>query len=154
MMRDEILKATKEAMKSQNEVELSTLRLMSAAIKELDIEARSKDPDSEEVSDSAIMERFGTMIKQRRESALAYKKGKRKDLAERELEEISVIERYLPRQLQDNEVAEVVEATIASEEASSIKDMGKVMKALKAAYPGQMDFAETSILVKKRLAEM
>ncbi len=126
-MRDEILKATKEAMKSKNEIELSTLRLMTAAIKELDIEARGKDPDSDIVDDQAIIARFSTMIKQRRESAEAYKNGGRDELAAREIEEIGIIERYLPRQLSESEVNDAIDGAIAATGASSVKDMGKVM---------------------------
>ncbi len=153
-MRDEIATATKVAMKNKDEVELSTLRLMNAAIKELDIEARTKNPDSDEVDDQAIMARFATMIKQRRESADAYKKGNRPEMAEREMQEITVIERFLPRQLSAEEVNAAIDEAIESTEASSIKDMGKVMSALKEQYTGQMDFAETSALVKKRLSEL
>ncbi len=153
-MRDEIATATKVAMKNKDEVELSTLRLMNAAIKELDIEARGKNPDSDEVDDQVIMARFATMIKQRRESAEAYRKGNRADMAERELQEITVIERYLPRQLEDSEVEEAISQALDATEASSVKDMGKVMSELKEKYMGQMDFAQTSALVKKRLSEL
>ncbi len=153
-MRDEILKATKEAMKSRNELELSTLRLMNAAIKELDIEARSGDPDSEEVNDQIIMSRFATMIKQRRESAAAYKKGGRADLAERELQEIKIIEGFLPRQLDEAEIQSAVDDAMDESGAESIKDMGKVMAVLKSKFTGQMDFAQVSNLVKQRLSDM
>jgi uncharacterized protein YqeY len=150
-MRAKINSALKQAMKDKAAERLSTLRLINAAIKDRDIALRGEGKD-EGVADSEILAILGKMVKQRQESARTYEEGGRLDLAERELSEISVIEEFLPRQLSADEAAKAVEAAIAETDASSIRDMGKVMGALKAKYTGQMDFGAVGPMVKDKLS--
>lgn len=150
-MRAKINSALKQAMKDKAADRLSTLRLINAAIKDRDIALRGEGKD-EGVADSEILAILGKMVKQRQESARTYEEGGRLDLAERELSEISVIEEFLPRQLSADEAAKAVDAAIAETDASSIRDMGKVMGALKAKYTGQMDFGAVGPMVKDKLS--
>lgn len=150
MLRKGLDDALKEAMKARKERTVSTLRLILAALKDRDIAARSKGK-SEGLSDEEILQLLQTMIRQRRESIELYKKGRREDLAQREAEEIEVIERFLPRQLDESEMESVIRAAIAETEARGLKDMGKIMAKLKADYAGQMDFAKASGVVKQLL---
>jgi uncharacterized protein YqeY len=150
-MRDKINSALKQAMKEKAADRLSTLRLINAAIKDRDIALRGEGKD-EGVADSEILAILGKMVKQRQESARTYEEGGRLDLAERELSEISVIEEFLPRQLSEAEATKAVEEAIAEIGASSIRDMGKVMGALKAKYTGQMDFGAVGPMVKDKLS--
>ena len=149
-MRDRVNAALKQAMKDKATDRLSTLRLINAAIKDKDIEARGSG-DEGGVSDAEVLAILGKMTKQRQESARAYEEGGRVDLAERERSEIGVIEEFLPRQLDEAEIAGAVDAAIAQTGADSIRDMGKVMGALKAQYTGQMDFGLVGPMVKDRL---
>ncbi len=149
-MRASINAALKQAMKDKAEIRLSTLRLVNAAIKDQEIAARG-DGREAEVGDAEVLSILGKMTKQRQESARAYEEGGRLDLAERERAEISVIEEFLPRQLDADEVAAAVRAAVDSTGAQSIRDMGKVMAELKAKYAGQMDFGKVGPLVKDRL---
>jgi uncharacterized protein YqeY len=150
MLRDQISNATKDAMKSGDKPKLSTLRLMSAAIKNADIEARGggKDP----LDDAALLGLFQKMIKQRQESVELYDKGNRPELAANERGEIEVIQGFLPKQMSDVEVDAAIKAAIAEAGASSVKDMGKVIAALRGKYAGQMDFSKASGLVKAALS--
>lgn len=150
-MRARINTALKQAMKEKAAARLSTLRLISAAIKDRDIALRGEGKD-EGVADSEILAILGKMVKQRQESARTYEEGGRLDLAERELSEIGVIEEFLPRQLRENEVVAAVEQAITETGASSIRDMGKVMGALKGKYTGQMDFGAVGSMVKDKLS--
>lgn len=150
-MRDRVNSALKQAMKDKQPERLSTLRLINAAIKDRDIDARS-DGNDEGVPDSEILAILGKMAKQRQESARAYEEGGRLDLAERERAEIVIIEEFLPRQLSQAEVAKAIDAAVAEIGAQSIRDMGKVMAALKAKYTGQMDFGAVGPAVKDRLS--
>ena len=150
-MRDQINAAVKEAMREKRADELSTLRLVNAAIKDRDIDARGQgNPDG--VSDAEIMAVLAKMIKQRQESATTYEEAGRLELAEKERAEIKVIERFLPRQMDDEEVRNAVEAVIAETGAESIRDMGRVMGALKERYAGQMDFGKVGATVKAALS--
>ena len=149
-MRDRVNSALKQAMKDKQPERLSTLRLINAAIKDRDIDARS-DGNDEGVPDSEILAILGKMAKQRQESARAYEEGGRLDLAERERAEIVIIEEFLPRQLSQAEVDKAIDAAVAEIGAQSIRDMGKVMAALKAKYTGQMDFGAVGPAVKDRL---
>lgn len=149
-MRERIGAALKDAMKSRDAERLSTLRLINAAIKDKDIALRGEGGDAT-VGDAEVLAILGRMVKQRQESARAYEEGGRLELAEKELAEIKVIEDFLPRQLTPEEVGAAVDAAIAEVGASSIRDMGKVMSALKARYAGQMDFGATGPMVKDRL---
>ena len=150
-MREEINQALKEAIKSKDSRRTSTLRLINAAIKDRDIAARGADK-LDGVSDEEILEILAKMVKQRIESAQTYKDAGREELATQELEEIDIIQGFMPRQLDDDEAREAVISVIASLEASGLKDMGKVMGVLKTQYTGQMDFGKASGLVKELLA--
>lgn len=149
-MRTRVNTALKQAMKEKAAARLSTLRLINAAIKDRDIAARG-DGEEGSVSDAEVLEILGRMTKQRKESARAYEEGGRLDLAEREREEIAVIEEFLPRQLSEDEVEKAVRATVAETGANSIRDMGKVMAALKSRYTGRMDFGKVGPKVKEQL---
>jgi hypothetical protein len=149
-MRSRISTGLKEAMKNRDTARLSTLRLINAAIKDKDIALRGEGDDAG-VSDDDVLGILGKMVKQRQESARAYEEGGRLDLAERERAEVEVIEEFLPKKLSEDEVAKAVDAAIRSTEASSIRDMGRVMGALKAKYTGQMDFGRVGPMVKERL---
>jgi uncharacterized protein YqeY len=150
-MRERIGAALKDAMKSKNAARLSTLRLINAAIKDKDIALRGEGGDAT-VGDAEVLAILGRMVKQRQESARAYEEGGRLELAEKELAEIKVIEDFLPRQLDAEETGAAIRAAIAETGATSIRDMGKVMAALKAKYTGQMDFGAVGPMVKDALA--
>ena len=148
--RARVSTALKEAMKAKDSTRLSTLRLINAAIKDRDIEARGEGKD-EGVGDDVVLAIMGKMVKQRQESAKVYEEGGRLELAEKELSEIKIIEDFLPRQLSDDEAAAAIDAAIAQVGAESIRDMGKVMGVLKGEYTGQMDFGKTGPMVKDKL---
>ena len=150
-MRERIGAALKDAMKSKDAARLSTLRLINAAIKDKDIALRGEGGDAT-VGDAEVLAILGRMVKQRQESARAYEEGGRLELAEKELAEIKVIEDFLPRQLDAEETGAAIRAAIAETGATSIRDMGKVMAALKAKYTGQMDFGAVGPKVKDKLA--
>lgn len=144
--------ALKQAMKDKATQRLTTLRLINAAIKDKEIAARGGDGE-ESIGDAEILAILGKMTKQRNESARAYEEGGRLDLAERELEEIAIIEEFLPKQLDEDEVRTAVKAAVAEVGAESIRDMGKVMGALKAKFTGQMDFGKVGPMVKDELCK-
>ena len=149
-LRARITTALKQAMKDKDATRLATLRLINAAIKDKDIDARAEGSD-EGVGDNEVLAILGKMTKQRSESAKAYEEGGRLDLAERERSEITIIEEFLPQKLSDDEAAKAVDAAISETGAESIRDMGKVMGVLKTRYTGQMDFGSVGPLVKERL---
>ena len=150
-MRTRLNEALKAAMKDKDAPRLSTLRLITAAIKDRDI-AKRGEGEGAEVTDDEILAILGKMVKQRQESARVYEEGGRLELAEKEREEVAVIEEFLPRQLDEDEVAAAVRETVAAIGAESIRDMGRVMAALKEKYAGQMDFAKAGAAVKAILA--
>jgi uncharacterized protein YqeY len=150
-LRDRLQTALKEAMKAKAVDRLSTLRLINAAIKDREIALRG-DGTEHEVGDAEIMAILGKMVKQRQESARAYEEGGRLELAEKELAEVSVIEEFLPRQLDAGEVEAAIAEAIAEAGAASIRDMGKVMAVLKGKHTGQMDFGAVGPMVKARLS--
>lgn len=150
-LRDQISQALKSAMKEKDTERLSTLRLINAAIKDRDIAKRGEGGDDEGVSDAEILAVLGKMVKQRQESARAYEEGGRLELAEAERSEIKVIEAFLPKQLDEDEMKAAIDKAIATTEASSIRDMGRVMGALKERYTGRMDFGKAGPMVKSRL---
>jgi uncharacterized protein len=149
MLRDDINNAVKEAMKAKDERKLSTLRMVNSTIKNADIEARGQGKPP--LSDGDLLGVLQKMIKQRQESVELYEKGGREELAAQERAEILVISAYLPKQMSDEDVTAAVSATIAETGASGIKDMGKVIGALKAKYAGLMDFGKASGVVKAAL---
>lgn len=150
-IRDRIGAALKQAMRDKASVRLATLRLINAAIKDREIAARGSDGDGA-IGDSEILAILGKMVKQRQESARAYEEAGRLDLAESERDEIAVIEEFLPRQLTGKEIDAAIEEAIKTSGARSIRDMGKVMAALKARHAGQMDFGAVGPMVKDRLS--
>jgi uncharacterized protein YqeY len=150
MLRDQINNSLKDAMKSGEKLKLSTLRLVNAAIKNADIEARGNGKGP--LDDAALLGLLQKMIKQRQESVELYEKGGRAELAANERVEIEVIQGYLPKQMPDAEVEAAIKAAIAESGAASVKDMGKVIAILRAKYAGQMDFGKASGLVKAALS--
>lgn len=150
MLRIQINDAYKAAMKQKEALKVSTLRLIQAAIKDRDIAARSKG-NQDGISDDEVLSLLQSMIKQRRDSIEAYEKGGRMELAQREAEEIAVIEGFLPAQMSADEIDAAVETVIADVDATTLKDMGKVMGAMKERFTGQMDFSKASAAVKARL---
>jgi len=151
MLRTRFQDQLKQAIHAKDEIAVSTLRLIIAAMKDRDIAARGKG-NWEGISDDEILAMLQSMIKQRHESIKMYEAGGRKELAEREASEIRIIETFLPEQLSEDEVKAAIEAAISEVSATGIKDMGKVIGALKAKYTGQMDFSKVSQIVKTRLA--
>jgi uncharacterized protein YqeY len=151
MVREKISAALKDAMKSKDSSTLSTIRMINAAIKQKDIDvARPRGDDR--IADEEVLNLLQGMIKSRREAIEMFRQGNRDDLIAKETAEIAVIERFLPQQLGAEETKAAIEAAIASTGAASVKDMGKVMAALKADHAGQLDMGQTSALVKQRLS--
>jgi uncharacterized protein YqeY len=148
-MRETITAALKLATKAQDKRRLSTLRLVSAAIKDRDIAARTAGKG--EAKDAELLELFAKMIKQREESEKIYRDAGRAELAQQEAEEIAIIREFLPKQLSEADTQKAIAEAIAEAGATSVKDMGKVMAALKTRYAGQIDFAKASALVKAEL---
>jgi uncharacterized protein YqeY len=148
VLRDKINDGMKAAMKSGDKLRVSTLRLVNAAFKNADIEARTA---SKALTDDDLLGLLQKMIKQRQESVELYDKGGRKELADQERGEIKIIQEFLPQQMDDAQAKAAIAEVIKKENATSVKDMGKVMAALKAAYAGKMDFGKASGLVKELL---
>lgn len=148
-MRDAITAAIKDAMRAGDKPRLETLRMVSAAIKSADIAARGEGKPP--LTGDAILGILQKLIKQRQESAELYDKGGRAELARKERDEIGFIEAFLPRQIAETEMEGAIADIVEELGATGPKDMGKVMAALKAAYPGRMDFAKASVAVKKVL---
>lgn len=151
MLRDKLNEALKEAMRARDTTTVGAVRLILAKLKEVDIAART-EASREGVADDRILSMLQGMIKQRNESVVLYDKGNRPDLADKEKAEITVIERFLPKQMDDAAVEAAVREAVAAAGAKTVKDMGGVMAALKAKYAGQMDFAKASAAVKQALA--
>ena len=149
-MRDEINMHVKQAMRDKDKDRLTTLRLINAAIKDRDIAARSNG-NFDGVSDDEILQVLTKMVKQRNESAKIYEEGARLELAEKERGEIQVIEQFLPKQMNDEELRNAVHNAIEATGADGIRDMGRVMGTLKGAYAGQMDFGRAGVFVKDLL---
>jgi len=150
MLRTQINEAMKDALRAKDERTLATVRLMVSRMKDLDIAARPKG-NADGISNDEIMAMLQSMIKQRRESIALYEKGNRADLVKQESEEIAVIERFLPQQMDTAAINAAIDKIIAATGAKDVKDMGKVMGEMKKAYAGQMDFSQASALVKARL---
>lgn len=150
-MREQINEALKAAIKVQDKRRMSTLRLISAAIKDRDIAARSSDKQC--VGDEEVLEILSKMVKQRHESIKTYEEGGRPELAQQEQEEIDIIEAFLPQQLTKDEIFKAVVEVMDEIGCEGLKDMGKTMGALKTRYAGQMDFGKASQIVKEQIAE-
>ena len=151
MLRDDLTKSMKEAMRAKEARKLSTVRLILAAIKEKDIEMRGVDA-SEKDDDAVITDILSKMVKQRRDSIKAYEEGGRCELAEREKEEITIIEEFLPKQMSEDEIKAAAEAVVTELGAEGLKDIGRCMGSLKEKYAGQMDFAKASVTIKGMLS--
>ena len=149
-MRSELDENLKEAIKSQEKQRVATLRLINAAIKDRDIAVRSEE-NTEGVSDDEIILILSNMVKQRKQSIIQYEEGGRIELAEREREEIKIIQEFLPNQLTNEEIQAEISKIIDAEEQLTIKDMGKIMGELKNKFSGRMDFGKASEIVKALL---
>jgi uncharacterized protein YqeY len=150
MLRDDINNAVKEAMKAKAELKLSTLRMVNSTIKNADIAARGEGKPP--LGDADILGVLQKMIKQRQESVELYEKGGRAELAAQEREEIAIISAYLPKQMSEADMKAAIASAIAETGAAGMKDMGKVVGALKAKYAGRMDFAKAAALIKATLS--
>jgi uncharacterized protein YqeY len=148
-MRESINAALKDAMKAQDRRRVSTLRLMSAAIKDRDIVARGEGKG--QATEEELLQLLAKMIRQRQESAKIYEDAGRAELAAAEREEIAIIESYLPKQLGEAEMREAIASVVKETGAGGVKDIGRVMAALKARYAGRMDFGQASGMVKEHL---
>ena len=151
MLRARISDALKMAMKAKEKHAVGTVRLIMAALKDRDIAARSKTKN-DGISEDEILSMLQSMIKQRHESVAMYEKGGRAELAEREATEIEIIQTFLPKQMDEAAINAAVQEAIGNLSASTLKDMGKVMGALKEKFAGQMDFSKASAQVKVRLS--
>jgi uncharacterized protein YqeY len=151
MLRDKFNEAMKDAMRAKDTRRLGTIRLILAALKDKDIEARGLGKAA--LSDEEILGQLQKMIKQRNDSIEAYDKAGRVDLATQEREEKAIIEAYLPQQMSADDVRAAVKAAVAATGAASVKDMGKVMAELKGKFAGKMDFSKANAVVKEMLSQ-
>src|ERR1700722_2732779 len=149
MLRENINNAVKDAMRAKDERKLSTLRMVNSTIKNADIAARGEGKPA--LADADLLAVFQKMIKQRQESVELYEKGGREELAAQERQEIAIISAYLPKQMSEDDVKAAIASAISETNAAGMKDMGKVIAALKAKYTGQMDFGKASGMVKAAL---
>ena len=149
-LREDINAALKDAMKSGDKCRLATMRLINAAIKDRDIEARGAG--KEPLSDDELLQLFQKMVKQRQESAKIYEENARPELAAQEREEIAHIQDFMPKQMDEDETKAAIEAVVKELGAAGLKDMGKVMGELKARYAGTMDFGKANGVVKAVLS--
>ncbi|MSO65364.1 MAG: GatB/YqeY domain-containing protein [Alphaproteobacteria bacterium] len=150
MLRERLSEALKTALRSKDARRVSTLRLILAAIKDRDIAARGEGKPGG-ISDEQISGLLQTMVRQRRDSIALFEQGGRLELAEQEKEEIVIIEDYLPRQMGDDEIMAAVKTVLGELNARALKDMGRVMAALRERYAGQMDFGKASQIAKSQL---
>ena len=149
MLRDRFMSDLKEAMKAGEKERLATIRLIQAALKDRDIDARGNG--KEPLGDEDILQLLQKMVKQRQDSIAMYNDGGRPELAAKEQAEIAVITGYMPQQMDEAEVKAAIAAVIAETGASGMKDMGKVIGELKSRFAGRMDFGKASPLVKQLL---
>lgn len=150
MLREDLQKALKESMLNKDTSTVSAVRLIIAGMKEKDVEARGKG--QAQASDAELLSMMQGMIKQRNDSIKMYVEGNRQDLADKELSEIKVIEKFLPKQMSEAEIESVLKSIISATGAASMRDMGKVMGELKAKYAGQLDMAKASSMIKSLLS--
>lgn len=151
MLRQQLNEMLKDAMRAKEERKVSTIRLINAALKDRDIQARSKG-NADGIADEEILSLLQSMVKQRRDSIEAYSQAGRADLVQQEAEEIAYIEHFLPKQMSDEESEVAISEAITSSKADCIKDMGKVMAFLKENYAGRMDFSKAAGKVKTQLS--
>jgi uncharacterized protein len=150
MLREAFTDRLKQAMKARDARTVSTVRMVLAAVKERDVVARGEG-NTEGVADPEIVRILQGMVKQRRESIALYEQGNRADLVQQESEEIGVIESFLPRQMSEDEIGAAARAVIVETGAAGIRDMGKVMAALRERHAGAMDFSRAGPIVKRLL---
>ena len=150
MLRQQFNEALKTAMLAKDARTVSTVRLIVAALKDRDIAARSRGV-TDGIGDDEVLQMLQQMVKQRRESITLYEQGARLDLAQQETEEIEIISRFLPKQMSDDEMIAAIQGVVAEIEATTLKDMGRVMAVLKERFSGTMDFTKASALVKGQL---
>ncbi len=151
MLRQQISEALKTAMKAKDRRATSTLRLILAALKDREIAARGEGDDDSPIADDAILDMLQKMIRQRHDSIAYFEKGNRPDLVAQESEEIVIINRFLPQQMDEAEITQAIGAVVEELGATTIKDMGRIMGALKERYAGRMDFAKAAQRAKVRL---
>jgi uncharacterized protein YqeY len=154
MLLDSIKNDLKIAMKAKDTLKISTLRMITSSIKNMEISNRgssNEDSPNDSLGDSEIIQLLSKMIKQRKESAEIYNKSNRNDLEKKENDEIEIIEQYMPSQIDDKKVNKLIDQVINETGSSNIRDMGKVMSVLKEKYSGQMDFGKASSIVKEKL---
>lgn len=151
MIRDDIKAALVQAMKSGDKQRTATIRLVQAALENRDIELRgaASAPADDDVLVTEVLQK---MVKQRRESIALYERGRRQDLADAERAEVAVIEEFLPKQMSEEQAKAAIDAIVAETGASSVKDMGRVMAAVKERHAGEIDMSKASQLVKARLS--
>jgi uncharacterized protein len=151
MIREQISQTLKDAMQAKDGAKTTTLRMINAAIKQKDIDVARPRGD-QQISDDEVLNLLQGLIKSRRESIDLYKQGGRQDLVDKEAGEIAIIEQFLPKQMSEDETRAAVRELVSSLGASSVKDMGKVMGALKSSYAGQLDMTKASAIVKEVLS--
>lgn len=149
-LRTRISEATKTAMKERDKLRVSTLRLVSAAVKDRDIAARAEDR-CEGIDESEILSLLSKMVKQRKESAQTYEDNGRPELAEREREEIKIIQDFMPKPLSDEEMKTIIAGLVEDSGATCLKDMGKIMGLLKSSFAGRVDMGKAGAVVKAHL---
>ena len=145
-LKDELIKA----MKDKDKLKVSTLRMVNASIKDLEISQRTNNQE-DEISDNKIIDILVKMVKQRKEAADTYKQGNRDDLSKKELDEIKIIEEYLPKQLSEDEIIKIIEDLISKNNISDISGMGLLMSEIKKKYSGQLDLGLASKIIKDRI---
>ena len=145
-LKDELIKA----MKDKDKLKVSTLRMVNASIKDLEISQRTNNQE-DEISDNKIIDILVKMVKQRKEAADTYKQGNRDDLSKKELDEIKIIEEYLPKQLSEVEIIKIIEDLISKNNISDISGMGLLMSEIKKKYSGQLDLGLASKIIKDRI---
>jgi len=150
MLRTRINESTKTAMKEKDTVRVSTLRLVAAAVKDRDIAARAEDR-CEGINDGEILSLLSKMVKQRKESAQTYEENGRPELAEREREEIEIIQEFMPKPLSEEEMKSIIAGLVEDSGATCLKDMGKIMGQLKSGYAGRVDMGKAGAVVKAHL---
>ncbi len=149
-LRDSIVESTKDAMRSKDSLRVSTLRLVSAAIKDRDIAARSEDR-CDGIEEAEILSLLSKMVKQREESAKTYEDNGRPELAERERSEIEIVREFMPKALSEDEMNSAIAAIVEDTGATCLKDMGKIMGRLKSEYAGRLDMGKAGAIVKGHL---
>jgi uncharacterized protein YqeY len=150
--RTELTDAMKTAMKARDELTTNTVRMIIAKLKEKDIESRGVAGGAEKISDTEILSMMQGMIKQRQESQTIYANANRPELAEKEAAEIKVIEAFLPAQMGDADIKKIIDDLVAELNVTDVRDMGKLMAALKSRYAGQLDMGKASAMVKQKMA--